>query len=165
LPTPTTPLLSQDFRDLLSALCEADARFLVVGGYAVGVHGHPRATKDLDVWVEASEQNAPKVIAALQSFGAPLMGISETDLRIPGTGLRIGVEPGRVDILTKVTGVEFAGAWTNKIEVLFGDVRAHVIGLTDLLANKRAAARPQDVADVAALDRLGRARAQTKTRS
>jgi hypothetical protein len=164
LPT-STPPLSEDFRDLLSALCDADARFLVVGGYAVGVHGYPRATKDLDIWVEASEQNAPKVIAALRAFGAPLMGISETDLRTPGTGLRIGVEPGRVDVLTKVTGVEFAAAWTNKIEVLFGDVPAHVIGLADLMTNKRAAARPQDVADVAALDRLGRAKARKGRRS
>jgi hypothetical protein len=136
-----------------------------VGGYAVGVHGYPRATKDLDVWVEASEQNAPKVIAALRAFGAALMGISETDLRTPGTGLRIGVEPGRVDVLTKVTDLEFAAAWTNKIEVLFGDVPAHVIGLADLMTNKRAAALPQDVADVAALDRLGRAKARKGRRS
>ena len=99
-----------------------------MAGYAVGVHGYSRATKDLDVWVEASEQNGPKVIAALRAFGAPLMGISETDLRTPGTGLRIGVEPGRVDVLTKVTGVEFAAAWTNKIEVLFGDVRRTSLG-------------------------------------
>jgi hypothetical protein len=159
LPTPTPPL-SQDFRDLLFALCEADARFLVVGGYAVGVHGYPRATKDLDVWVEASESNAAKVIAALQAFGAPLMGLSESDLQTPGVGLRIGVEPGRVDLLTKVTGVEFATAWTNRVEVAFGDVRAHVIGLAELLANKRAAARPH-IADVDALDRLARAKART----
>ncbi|HXN31958.1 MAG TPA: DUF6036 family nucleotidyltransferase [Polyangiaceae bacterium] len=146
-------------------MCDADARFLVVGGYAVGVHGYPRATKDLDVWVEASEQNASKVIAALRAFGAPLMGISETDLLTPRTGLRIGVEPGRVDVRTKVAGVEFATAWTNKIEALFGDVRAHVIGLADLMTNKRAAARPQDLADVAALDRLGRAKARKGLRS
>ncbi len=157
MPHPTYPL-APDFRDLLFALSEADAKYLVVGGYAVGVHGHPRATKDIDIWVEASRDNAPKVIAALQMFGAPMMGLTEQDLHAPGVGLRIGVEPGRVDVLTKVTGVDFAAAWAGRIDAVFGDVRAHVIGLTELLANKRAAGRPQDVADVAALERLQRAR-------
>jgi hypothetical protein len=142
----------------LSAFSKAEARFLVIGAYAVGVHGHPRATKDLDVWVEASEGNAPRVIAALRTFGAPLMGLSEKDLVVPGVGLRIGVEPGRVDVLTKVSGVDFATAWAGRIEASFGDVRAHVIGLAELLANKRAAARPQDLADVDALERLVRVR-------
>jgi len=86
-----------DFLDLLRALLAADARFMIVGAYAVGVHGGPRATKDLDVWVEASSSNAPKVMAALRDFGAPLMGLSESDLERPGIGLQIGVEPGRID--------------------------------------------------------------------
>jgi hypothetical protein len=149
-----TVLLSRDFRDLLSALSEADARYLVVGGYAVGVHGHPRATKDLDVWVEASSDNARKVIAALRTFGAPLMGLSEIDLQSPGVGLRIGVEPGRIDVLTKVSGVGFTAAWEGRMEASFGGVRAHVIGLAELIANKRAAGRPQDLADVAMLERI-----------
>jgi hypothetical protein len=75
--------MSPDFLDLLRALSDAEARFMVVGAYAVGVHGHPRATKDLDVWVEASPDNAPKVINALRDFGAPLMGLTEEDLRAP----------------------------------------------------------------------------------
>src|SRR6187551_4136132 len=92
--------MSPDFLDLLRALLGASARFLVVGAYAVGVHGRPRATKDLDVWVEASAANAPKVIAALREFGAPLMGLTEAELHQPGIGLQIGVEPGRIDVLT-----------------------------------------------------------------
>lgn len=157
LPQPTHPL-SPDFRDLLCALSEADAKYLVVGGYAVGVHGHPRATKDLDVWIEASRENAPKVIAALVKFGAPLMGLTESDLHAPGVGLRIGVEPGRIDVLTKITGVDFASAWAGKLDAVFGDVLAHVIGWTELIANKRAAGRAQDIADVLALERLRLAR-------
>jgi hypothetical protein len=159
LPHPTYPL-TPDFRDLLFELSEADAKYLVVGGYAVGVHGHPRATKDIDIWVEASNDNAPRVITALRGFGAPLMGLTEEDLRVPGVGLRIGVEPGRIDLLTKITGVGFAAAWDGKFDAVFDDVSVHVIGLTELFANKRAAGRPQDLADVAALERLLRARAR-----
>lgn len=146
--------MNQDFLDLLRALSDAEARFLIVGAYAVGVHGHPRATKDLDVWVEATPQNAPRVISALTTFGAPLMGLTERDLVKPDVGLQIGVEPGRIDLLTKVSGIEFVDAWTRRKAVEFGGVRCHVIGFDDLLANKRAAGRPQDLADVASLEYL-----------
>jgi hypothetical protein len=147
--------MNPDFLDLLRALLAADARFMVVGAYAVGVHGRPRATKDLDVWVEPSAENAPKVIKALLDFGAPLMGLSAKDLESPGVGLQIGMEPLRIDILTKVSGPSFAEAWPGHIDAPFSDdVRCPVIGLDALLANKRAAARPQDLADVAALEKL-----------
>jgi hypothetical protein len=149
--------MSPDFLDLLRALSAADVRFLVVGAYAVGVHGRPRATKDLDVWVEASDGNARRVIDGLVEFGAPLMGLTEADLEVPGIGLQIGVEPGRIDILTSISGVLFAEAWTTKVQADFGEgVRCNVIGLQELLRNKRAAGRPQDLADVAALERLHR---------
>ena len=149
--------MSPDFLDLLRALLGADVRFLVVGAYAVGVHGRPRATKDLDVWVEASVDNAPKVINGLVEFGAPLMGLTEADLQSPGIGLQIGVEPGRIDVLTSVSGVRFEDAWPRKVQADFAEgVRCNVIGLDELLQNKRAAGRPQDLADVAALERLHR---------
>lgn len=147
--------MNPDFLDLLRALCAAEARFLVVGAYAVGVHGRPRATKDLDVWVEASDYNAPRVIQALTEFGAPLMGLTLDDLRTPGVGLQIGVQPGRIDVLTAISGVAFDEAWSGRVEASFGDdVRCSVIGVQHLLRNKRAAGRPQDLADVAALERL-----------
>jgi hypothetical protein len=148
--------MSPDIADLLRALTEANARFLVVGAYAVGIHGHPRATKDFDVWVEASEENAPRVLLALQAFGAPLMGLTEGELRRPGVGLQIGVPPGRIDLLTKISGVEFVEAWPRRLEANVGDLTCGVLGLEDLLRNKRASARPQDLADVAALERLQR---------
>src|SRR5450755_216941 len=99
--------MSPDFLDLLRALLGADARFLVVGGYAVGVHGRPRATKDLDVWIEASAVNAPKVLQALRDFGAPLGDLVAGDLEVPGTGFKMGEPPSRVDILTQIEGVRF----------------------------------------------------------
>lgn len=147
--------MSPDFLDLLRALSDAEARFLVVGAYAVGVHGWPRATKDLDVWVEASSENAPRVLRGLHEFGAPLMGLTEADLMTPGVGLQIGVEPGRIDVLTKLSGITFEQAWPGRVQADFGEgVRCNVLGLSELLQNKRASARPQDLADVAALERL-----------
>lgn len=147
--------MNPDFLDLLRALLDAEARFLIVGAYAVGIHGRPRATKDIDVWVEASDDNAPRVIGALTAFGAPLMGLTLDDLRAPGVGLQIGVEPGRIDVLTTISGVGFQEAWPDRVEVSFGEgVRCGVIGVEHLLRNKRAAGRPQDLADVAALERL-----------
>ena len=157
MPTPMLSPLSPDFRDLLSELSVAEARFLIVGGYAVAFHGRPRATKDLDVWVDATKDNAPRVMRALRAFGAPLQGLVESDLESPGVGLQIGVPPQRIDVLTDVSGLRFEEAWPNRVEVsIEPDLCCPFLGLGDLLRNKRAAGRPQDLADVAALDRVGR---------
>jgi hypothetical protein len=146
--------MNADFLDLLTALCAADARFLVVGAYAVGVHGRPRATKDLDVWIEASPENARKVLRALREFGAPLGDLTEQDFEHPGTGFKMGEPPARIDILTQIEGVRFEDAWPRRLGTTFGSVKCAVIGRDDLLINKRAAGRPQDLADVDALERL-----------
>jgi len=99
----------------------------------------------------------PKVINGHIEFGAPLMGLTEADLKTPGIALQIGVEPGRIDVLTKVSGVRFEDAWPRRVQANFAEsVRCNVIGLEELLQNKRAAGRPQDIADVAALERLRR---------
>lgn len=150
--------MSPDLLDLLRELIAADVRFMVVGAYAVGVHGRPRATKDLDVWVEANSENAPRVLKALAAFGAALatLGVSEADLQVPGVWITLGVEPARIDLLTKLTGLDFADAWPRRTESKFGDAMCNVIGFEDLLIAKRAAGRPQDLADVAALERLAR---------
>ena len=151
--------MNEDFLDLLSALNDAEVRFLVVGAYAVGVHGRPRATKDLDVWVEASAENARRVIAALRKFGAPLGDLTEADFETPGTGFKMGVPPCRIDVLTQLSGLAFEEAWPSRVDATFGDsVRCGVIGLEHLIANTRAAARPQDIADVSALERIRRLR-------
>jgi hypothetical protein len=150
--------MNADFLDLLTALNVAEARFLVVGAYAVGVHGRPRATKDLDIWIEASADNARRVMQALRDFGAPLGDLAESDLETPGTGFKMGEPPSRIDILTQIEGVRFEAAWPRRIATSFGSVTCGVIGRDDLLVNKRAAGRPQDLADVAALERLERAK-------
>lgn len=149
--------MNEDFLDLLSALCAANAKFLIVGAYAVGIHGRPRATKDLDVWIEASVENASRVMDALVHFGAPLQGLTTGDLAVPGTGFMMGLPPRRIDILTQISGVDFIDAWTNRKEADAGPgVRCAFIGLNELIQNKKAAGRPQDLADVDALERLQR---------
>ena len=151
--------MNEDFLELLSSLLAAEAKFLVIGAYAVGIHGRPRATKDLDIWVEASAENAARVLRALRAFGAPLGDLVESDIEHPGTGFKMGQPPRRIDILTKIEGLSFEAAWPNRIEAEFADgVRCPVIGLADIITNKRAAGRPQDLADVAVLEKINQAR-------
>ena len=149
--------MNEDFLDLLSSLAAAEVRFLVIGAYAVGIHGHPRATRDLDVWVEATPENAARVLDALHAFGAPLGDLTASDLDHVGAGFKMGIPPRRIDILTQIEGISFDAAWPNRLDAEFGDgVRCPVIGLADIITNKRAAGRPQDLADVAVLERIAR---------
>jgi hypothetical protein len=147
---------SRDFLDLLTALNAADAKYLLVGGYAVALYGRPRATKDYDLWIEASPANAAKVLRALRDFGAPLGDLSESDLSVPGTGFRMGEPPLRIEILTDVSGLSFEEAWARRETRTLGDVVCHVISRADLLTNKKASGRPQDLADCAALEKQAR---------
>ena len=149
--------MNEDFLDLLSALLDADVRFLIVGAYAVGIHARPRATKDLDVWVEASVENSRKVVRALKAFGAPLDDITEDDFARPGTGFMMGIPPHRIDILTEVSGIQFDEAWPNRFVAVVGaNLSCPFIGLADLIRNKRAAARDQDLVDAKVLERISR---------
>jgi len=146
--------MNQDFLDILHALSDAEARFLVVGAYAVGVHGHPRATGDLDLWVEASPENAPRIWKALRAFGAPLHQVSESEFATSGIVFQIGVVPRRIDLLTEITGVDFATAWSHRTVAMFGDLACPVLGREELLVNKRSTGRDKDLVDARALERL-----------
>jgi hypothetical protein len=146
-------MVNRDFSDLFAALNGADARFVIVGGHAVAFHADPRFTKGLDVWVEPSVENAARVILALRAFGAPLTGVSDSDFAQPGVTLQIGVAPNRIDITTRVDGVSFPDAWPRRVESSYGAERIWIIGRSDLVANKLAAGRPQDLADVDILTR------------
>lgn len=145
--------LPPDFLDLLTALNAAEAKYLLVGGHAVAFHGRPRATKDIDLWIEASPENAMRVMQALHEFGAPLGGLSAADLARPGHGFRMGSPPFRIEILTEVSGVTFADAWSRREASSIEGVPLFIISRQDLVANKRAAGRRQDLADVEALER------------
>jgi hypothetical protein len=143
--------MNPDFVDLLRAFIAADVRFLVVGAYALAVHGRPRATGDLDVWVEATPANAPKVVQALAAFGAPMRDLSEADFVRPGVTYQIGLPPGRIDILTELTGLAFAEAWPDRIRRPFGEVDVDFIGREAFIRNKRATGRTKDLADAEGL--------------
>ena len=146
--------MNDDFRDLLVALHDAGARFIVVGAHAMAVHGVPRATGDLDVWIESTEANADRTWRALREFGAPVeaLGVTRDDLLQPGTVIQLGLPPRRIDLLTRITGVHFEDAWRGRIEQGLEGCAVAYLGRADLIANKRATARAQDLADVALLE-------------
>ena len=147
--------VNRDFRDLFAALNDAQAEYLLVGGYAVAFHAQPRFTKDLDVWANPTSINAERVLAALRAFGAPLHGLTATELARPGLIFQIGVPPNRIDVLTAIDGVDFAEAWAAREQTTYADQAVPVIGRADLIRNKRAAGRPQDLTDADALERRG----------
>lgn len=147
-------MVNQDFRDLFAEFNARNVDYLVVGAYALAVHGHVRATKDIDVWVRPSTENARNVFHALQAYGAPTEELTPDDFAQPGVTFQIGVAPIRIDVLSSIDGVGFDAAWANRVAARYGDQDVFVISRVDLIVNKRAAARLQDLADVEALEAL-----------
>lgn len=137
-----------DYCDLLSEFNAASVRYLVIGAHALAYHAEPRFTKDIDVWVHSAAENARRVWAALRKFGAPLKGIGAADFSVPDMVYQMGMPPNRVDVLTSVAGVRFANAWRRRVRVSYGGVGIFVMSRTDLIRNKRACGRPQDLLDV-----------------
>jgi hypothetical protein len=141
-------MLEPDFRDMLRAFTDANVEFLVVGAYAMAGHGLPRATRDLDLWIRPTPQNADRALAALQAFGAPPNIATRQDLMNPNMVVQIGVEPLRVDIMMTVSGIEFDSAYAARIVAVIDDVTMPLLDRAHLLANKRASARTKDLLDV-----------------
>lgn len=146
-------MLNPDFAEMLSALCAERVRFLLVGAYALGAHGLPRATGDIDIWIAPETDNAPRAMRALRRFGAPLFDLQESDLERPGTVFQMGLPPRRIDILTAIDGVEFEEAWAGRLTTRLGAFEVSVLGRKELIQNKRAAGRPKDLVDVLMLER------------
>jgi hypothetical protein len=144
--------MNPDFIDLLREFIAADVRFLIVGAYALAVHGRPRVTGALDVWVDPIPENASRVVRALAKFGAPMAEISAADFARPGTTYQIGVPPGRIDILTEVTGLTFEEAWADRLRRPFGDIDVDFIGRMSFIRNKRATGRPKDLGDIEGME-------------
>ena len=145
--------LPADYEDLLREFVEGDVAFVLVGGWAVAVHGHPRATDDMDLFVQANHDNATKVFAALQRFGAPLArhGVTAGLFSRAEYGYRVGRKPLLIEVLTTIDGVTFAEASRAALQVRVSDFVVPVIGRDALLRNKKAAGRPKDLADLEAL--------------
>ena len=144
--------MNKDFRDMLSALSDEDAEFLVVGAYALAAHGIPRSTGDIDLWIRPSPENAKRVWDALKRFRAPLRELTVEDLTADDVVFQIGIAPRRIDLLTSITAVDFDEAWEDRMQVEIEGVPLAVISRDHLLQNKRATGRPKDMADVAWLE-------------
>jgi hypothetical protein len=149
---PTNP----DFSDLFSELSAAGAEYIVVGAHAVMFYAAPRYTKDLDIWVRPSRENAERVYRALGAFGAPLEQLGVDDLAVEGTIFQLGMAPNRIDIVTSITGVDFTPAWERRVATTYGGIAIHVLSIDDLMTNKRAVGRPQDLIDLEHLEQARR---------
>ena len=140
--------LDKDFNEFVALFVANDVRFLIVGGYALAAHGLPRATGDLDAWVWVNPENAVKVLSSLEEFGFTGLGITTDDFSRTDSIVQLGYPPYRIDILTSIDGIEFNAAWENRLMVNLDGIEVPFIGRTDLVLNKRAVGRPQDIADV-----------------
>ena len=144
--------MNLDFVEMLRALLDAEVRFLIVGAYALNAYTKPRATGDLDIWVEPTCENAGKLFRALKSFGTPLNQVVEADFEVPGVMFQIGIAPLRIDILTEITGVEFEEAWKTHVLYPFGPYQIPFLGKKLLIRNKLATGRPKDLLDLESLE-------------
>jgi hypothetical protein len=149
-------LTNRNFKELLSTFRSFNVRFLVVGGYAVMRYAEPRYTKDLDLWVGIDPENARRTYDALKSFGAPLAGLTADDFTDPKSFYQMGVPPLRIDIMFFLTGLDFETAWKHREELHLDDVTVPFISIDDLIAGKKALGRPQDLIDVANLEKARR---------
>ena len=140
-------MLNKDYKEMLQILLEENIRFIVVGAYALGAHGYPRATGDIDIWVEPSTENAQRVVRALTKFGVPLINIREKDFETEGIIFQIGVAPRRIDIITTIDGVDFKSAYSRKEIVSVEELSIPVLSLEDLIKNKESTGREKDVFD------------------
>lgn len=140
--------LAKDFEDFIQLLNKYEVEYLVVGGYAMAFHGKPRYTGDLDIWINISATNAEKMLRVMKDFGMDALGFEKDDFLQPGYISQIGYPPLRIDILNSIDGVLFDEAYENRQKVKADDLDILYIGLNDLLKNKKASGRKQDIADV-----------------
>jgi hypothetical protein len=145
-------VLNQDFKEFIQSLNDNDVRYLVIGGYAVAFHGHPRYTKDLDVWIDTSRENAVRMVMALEQFGFGSLGLTADDFLVADQMIQLGYAPSRIDILTTPVGVAFESCYVSRVTVEIDQVTVNFIDLENLKRNKQATGRYQDLADIENLE-------------
>ncbi len=146
-------MLNEDYRDILRSLSGREVRFLVVGAYALGVHGYPRATGDFDIWIDSSPENSRKIYAALADFGAPLADLTERTFTEEGVIFQIGVAPRRIDLITHIDGVRFQDAYASRVLIEVEGIGIPFISREDLIRNKLSTGREKDRLDAEYLKR------------
>jgi predicted nucleotidyltransferase len=141
-------MFSQDFKEFIELLIKNKAEYLIVGGYAVGIHGHPRYTGDLDIWLNPTPQNAEQILKSVNEFGFSSFKLTLEDFTKPGNVIQLGYPPLRIDLLTEIDGVTFEECYKNRKEVTIEDLKVNFIGYNDLLKNKKETGRPRDIDDI-----------------
>ncbi len=145
-------MLNPDWSAFVRLLSANRVRYLVVGGYAVALHGHPRYTKDIDIWVEMTPRNADHVIRALEAFGFGDLGLQPADFLVPDQIIQLGIPPSRIDLLTLIPGVDFETCYKARVKVKFGRIAVNFIDLDNLKKSKKASGRTQGLADLENLE-------------
>ncbi len=145
-------MFNQDFKEFIQLLNDNQARYLIVGGYAVALHGYPRYTKDIDIWIELTKENAAHIIKTLDQFGFSSLGLKEQDFLIEDQIIQLGYAPNRIDILTSLPGVEFKECYEKRLSIEIDAVKVSLIDLDSLRKNKKATGRYQDLADLEKLE-------------
>jgi hypothetical protein len=141
-------MLNKDFREFIESLNSNKVKYLVLGGYAIAFHGHPRYTKDLDIWLELSEENAKNVMKALDDFGFGSLDFTKEDFLHKGMVVQLGYPPNRIDLINSPDGIEFAECYQAKVEIEIDGLKIFIIDLENLKKNKKASGRLQDLADL-----------------
>ena len=141
-------MFSQDFKEFVELLIKYKTEYLIVGGYAVGIHGYPRYTGDLDIWLNPTLENAEKVILCINDFGFASVGLKVSDFTKEGNIIQLGFPPLRIDLLTEIDGVKFNECYNNRKEVEIEDIIVNFIGYLDLLENKKKSGRHKDLDDI-----------------
>lgn len=145
--------VEKDFKEFIELLNKHNAKYLVVGGFAIAYHAIPRYTKDIDILVEPSEENSKKIFATLADFGMGNIGLDKNSFQKKGEIIQLGYPPLRIDLVTSISGVEFESAWKNRETGKYGGNVCYFISKEDLIKNKRAVGRKQDIADLAILEK------------
>ncbi|MBI4203802.1 MAG: hypothetical protein HY527_02140 [Betaproteobacteria bacterium] len=143
-----TSRLPTDFKDFLRLLNSKQVEYLLIGGYAVGYYGYPRATADMDVWIAVHPQNAQKMVEVMGEFGFAVKGLSEELFLTANNVVRLGVPPLRIEVLTTISGVDFGECYRDRVTDILDDVEVHLISLRHLKANKKASGRLKDLSDL-----------------
>ncbi len=144
--------INKDFMKLLRAFEKVDARYLLVGAFAVEYYGQPRTTRHMDLWLDDSSDNMERVYRAIAEFGAPPIAVDHLNAAPPLDVVWIGVPPNRIDLTKGICGLEFATAWLRREETAREGVKVHVIGRKDLITAYREHGRAKDIADAEALE-------------
>jgi hypothetical protein len=148
-------MLNEDYKDMLQTLLDNEVKFLIVGAYALAAYGYPRATGDLDIWVQASARNSKKILSSITSFGAPTSGLTEKTFMEKGIIFQIGVAPRRIDLITHIDGVDFNDGYSSRKTIVMEGLNIPFIAKKNLIQNKKSTGRDKDLVDVKHLEENG----------